>query len=87
MAYYDEQLNALREQLAARDHLNAVCLEKKEQRINLDLQVSELQRRCDREEADVTKLQGRSLAAFFYQLTGSIDDRLQKERREIEGRS
>lgn len=82
MAYYDDQLNALREQLAARDHLNAVYQEKKEQRRNLELQVSQLQQRCDREESDVTKLQGRSLAAFFYQLTGSIDDRLQKERRE-----
>lgn len=52
------------------------------QRSELSARVRELEAIKLNEQADVEKLEGRSLAAFFYHLAGKMDERLDKERRE-----
>ena len=37
---------------------------------------------CIRDRADVDRLEGHSLAAFFYQVIGKMDEKLDKERQE-----
>ncbi len=52
------------------------------QRGELSARVRELEAVKLNEQADVEKLEGRSLASFFYHLAGKMDERLDKERRE-----
>lgn len=48
----------------------------------LEKKVLELSCKKDAEQRDVEKLQGRSLANFFYYVTGSMQHRLEKEKQE-----
>ncbi|MGI1658809.1 MAG: hypothetical protein ACRKFN_07535 [Desulfitobacterium sp.] len=43
----------------------------------------ELKRTLEKENIDVEKLQNRGLAAFFYSIIGSLDERIEKERNEV----
>lgn len=52
------------------------------QRDNVFQKVRELKEAKQLEQADVDRLQGRSLAAFFYQVTGKMEEKLDQERRE-----
>jgi len=82
MTFYDEQLRQLREQMARKEQLEAMVAELRSQHSALSQRVGELKQVMRDEQADVDQLEGRSLAAFFYHMTGKLDDRLDKERQE-----
>ncbi len=82
MTYYDEQLRRLQEQAARSRHLKAIIQELRSQRDALAARVSELEAQKLDEQADVEQLEHRSLAAFFYNVIGKMDERLDKERAE-----
>ena len=56
--------------------------ELRNQRDSLAAQVRELESIKLEEQADVDRLEGRSLAAFFYNVIGKMDEQLDKERQE-----
>lgn len=66
MKFYDEQLQKLQEQSARKRQLEAQVSELRTQRSTLSTRVRELEAIKMQEQADVDKLEGRSLAAFFY---------------------
>ena len=82
MTYYDEQLQQLQAQMARSKQLEAMVKELRSQRDLLVAQVRELESIKLEEQADVDRLEGRSLAAFFYNVIGKMDEQLDKERQE-----
>lgn len=85
MAYYahdDARLKELREKVVRYRRLEAIRTELLAQQDTLYWQVKELEEVMRREQDDVEKLEGRSLAAFFSGLTGKKEERLELERQE-----
>ena len=72
MKFYDEQLQKLQEQIARKRQLEAQVSELRAQRSTLSVRVRELDAIKMQEQADVDKLEGRSLASFFYNVIGKI---------------
>ena len=76
------ELQKLQEQIARKRQLEAQVSELRTQRSTLSTRVRELEAIKMQEQADVDKLEGRSLAAFFYNVIGKMDEQLNKEREE-----
>lgn len=77
-----EDLRRLRAQVERKRQLETIVQELQTQRAGLTSWVQELQRQMQLEQADVDRLEGHSLAAFFYGVVGKMDEKLTKERRE-----
>lgn len=82
MNYYDERLKELREQMASKNRLETVLKELRKQQKELSEKVDELESKKLAEQADVERLEGRSLANFFYCVVGKMDDKLTREKQE-----
>lgn len=82
MTNFDEQLKQLRQQVSRKAHLTAMLRELAPQHRQLQEQVAELEAIKLNEQADVDRLEGHSLAAFFYNVVGKMDEKLDQERRE-----
>ncbi|MBQ2866007.1 MAG: hypothetical protein IJE90_05770 [Clostridia bacterium] len=82
MTLYDEKLKALQEKIARSRQLSAMLKELRSQRDTIAVRVCELETVKLDEQADVERLEGRSLAAFFYNVVGKMDKQLDKERQE-----
>ncbi len=82
MKFYDEQLQKLQERIARKRQLEAQVSELRTQHSALSARVQELEAIKMQEQADVDKLEGRSLAAFFYHVIGKMDEQLNKEQEE-----
>uniref|UniRef100_UPI0040572F2D hypothetical protein n=1 Tax=Acetatifactor sp. TaxID=1872090 RepID=UPI0040572F2D len=52
------------------------------QQKDLTAKVTELEKRKQKEQTDVERLECGSLAAFFYNVIGKMDDKLTKEKQE-----
>lgn len=82
MNYYDDQLKELLDQCARKRKLESSIKELTAQRDQYAAQAGELQKRFQEEQEDVDRLEGRSLAAFFYNVIGKKGEKLDKERQE-----
>ena len=74
MTYYDDRLQKLQQDVARKKRAEAELSELREQ-INI---LAENERKLKKiklaEQADVDRLEGRSLAAFFYNVVGNKDE-------------
>ena len=77
-----EALKNLQQQTLEKRRLDARLRELYAQRETLKKQTEELEQARQKEQADVGRLEGRSLAAFFYHTVGRLDEKLDKERQE-----
>lgn len=82
MDYLNEQLRLLQQKVARKRQLHARISGLRSQRSALLDKVAALDKAAIKEEADVARLEGRSLAAFFYNVVGKMDEKLDQERRE-----
>ena len=82
MTRYDDQLRELQRQVSRSKQLEARLSELRSQKNILSQQVKELEAIKLDEQKDVDRLEGRSLAAFFYNVIGKMDEKLDAERRE-----
>lgn len=82
MKCYDEQLHRLQMQCARKKKLEASIAELHTQRDAYAARTEELRQLLSDEQADVERLEGRSLSAFFYNVIGKMDEKLNKERQE-----
>lgn len=82
MNYYDQQLQELLAQCARKKKLEASAAELRRQRDIYGARTEELRQYMLEEQVDVERLEGRSLAAFFYNVIGKMDDKLTKEQQE-----
>ncbi len=79
---YDEQLRQVQQRLARKQHLLAVRAELRTQCSELDSRAKQLARKMKAEQADVDRLEGRSLAALFYAMLGTREEKLSQEQQE-----
>ena len=79
---YDQQLTELLAQCARKKKLEASAAELRRQRDTYAARAEELKEAMREEQADVDRLEGRSLAAFFYNVVGKMDEKLTQERQE-----
>lgn len=82
MKKYNERLEELRQQIARKNRLECIVKDLKAQKQELEAKVSELESEMTKEQTDVDKLEGRSLAAFYYSVVGKKEVMLDKERQE-----
>ncbi len=82
MTHINERLRQLQEQLIQKKRLETMLQELRTQEEELDRRVRELLAVKMAEEKDAERLEGRSLAAFFYGVIGKKDEKLDKERKE-----
>ncbi len=82
MEKYNKRLEELRQQIARKNRLEGIVKDLKIQKQELEEKVSELEEVASREQDDVDKLEGRSLAAFYYTVIGKKGEMLGKEREE-----
>lgn len=82
MGCYDEQLRQLQAQCVQKKKLEASVAELRAQRETCAARVAKLQQILSDEQADVERLEGRSLSAVFYHIMGTMDEKLTQERRE-----
>lgn len=80
--YQQDELSALRQQLARKAQLETRVEQLRAQRRELARKADKLKAAQQEEQADVDRLEGRSLAAFFYAFTGKMEEKLDEERRE-----
>ena len=77
-----ETLQQLHEQVARKHHLETALAELEKQLWELLPKVAELDDQRLKEQTDVERLEGGSLAAFFYGVIGKMDEKLDQERAE-----
>ena len=82
MSESNVDLKGLQQQVAEKKRLEAKLQELYTQQETLEAQTQTLERAKLNEQADVDRLEGRSLAAFFYNVVGKLDQKLDKERQE-----
>ena len=72
----------LQQKVAMKPSLEAKLRELQNQRREYDREVISLRVAFRKEQEDVEKLEGRSLANYFFQVVGKLDERKDQERRE-----
>ena len=77
-----DTLFELQQKVAIKPSLEAKLLELLTQRREYDREVISLRVAFRKEQEDVDKLEGRSLANYFFQVVGKLDDKLDQERKE-----
>lgn len=82
MVYYDEKIQLLRWQVEQKKHKESKLKELYAQRQTLSAKANALGKDKLDEQADVDRLEGHSLTAFFYGAIGKIGEKLDKEREE-----
>ena len=82
MSESNVDLKTLQQQVSEKKRLEAKLQELYTQQETLETQTQTLEQAKLNEQADVDRLEGRSLAAFFYNVVGKLDQKLDKERQE-----
>lgn len=77
-----DELSLLEAQLTYKKRLESMAKELSQQQAVLKQKVSELEQKMLSEKKDVEKLEGKSLAAFYYHVFGRKNEKLEGERRE-----
>lgn len=80
--YYDETLRQLREKMARKRRIDGELGALRTRGDTLAAKVSQFEKTKLREQADVDRLERRSLAAFYYNALGRMEEKLTQERRE-----
>lgn len=76
-------LTELQQKIARKPSLEAKLRELQNQRKEFDRGVISLRVTFRQEQEDVEKLEGKSLANYFFQVVGKLDDKLDHERKEV----
>ena len=82
MNYYDSELQRLQSEIMEKKRTDAKLSDLLLQQSDLEKKTEELEKTMQKEQADVDRLNGRSLAAFFYRATGKMGEKLTKEEAE-----
>lgn len=82
MILYNEKLRVLYDMVCRKKHLEKLHEDLLTQKSTLQDEVERLKTASIKEQTDVDKLEGGSLASFFYNVVGKMDAKLTKEREE-----
>ena len=70
MDYYDKELKRLQQEMMEEQRTDRKLSELYLQQAELEKKTAELEKAMHKEQADVDRLNGISLTAFFYKMTG-----------------
>ncbi len=79
---FDKKLKDLQEKVNRKNYLTSIMDSLYVQRVELKNKVGQLDKKRLKEQKDVEKIEGGSLAAFFYEMVGKQEAKLSKERKE-----
>lgn len=82
MAYFNEDLQQLKDKVTQKKRMETELLDLYAQKRDLTGRVAQLEKIKNSEQKDEDRLEGGSLAAFFYNVVGKMDEKLTKEREE-----
>ena len=82
MAYFSEDLQELKKQTMQKKRMETELKELYDQSAQLVSKVQELEKIRMQEQKDVDRLENGSLAAFFYNVVGRMEEKLTKEKEE-----
>lgn len=82
MTFYDERLQELSDKIARKDRLTRMLENLERQQRQLKVKVNDLEAIKIKEQKDVDKLEGRSLATFIYMFAKNKAEKLEFEKRE-----
>ena len=82
MRHFDEELRELQQQAAMKNRLETIIKELRTQKSELESRIEELSVQKDKQQLDVERLERRSLANYFYQVVGKLDEKLTQEKQE-----
>ncbi len=82
MILFNEQIKVLHDMVCRKKHLEHMIEQMEEQKENLRIYVEQMKQASVKEQADVEKLESKSLKAFLYDVLGKMDEKLSKEREE-----
>lgn len=82
MDYFNDDLRELQRKVLRKRKLESMLENMLSQKASLDLKVEELRQSKLDEEDDVKRLENGSLATFFYNVVGKMDEKLDKEKQE-----
>ena len=78
MAYFNEDLQQLKDKVTQKKRMETELLDLYAQKRDLEGKVAKLEKIKNSEQKDVERLEGGSLAAFFYNVVGKMDKKLTK---------
>lgn len=82
MAYFNEDLQQLKDKVVQKKRMETELLDLYAQKRDLTGKVAQLEKEKNSEQRDVDRLEGGSLAAFFYNVIGKREEKLDKEKEE-----
>lgn len=82
MAYFNEDLQQLKDKVTQKKRMETELLDLYAQKRDLESKAAQLEKIKNSEQKDVDRLEGGSLAAFFYNVVGKMDEKLTKEKEE-----
>lgn len=82
MAYFNEDLQQLKDKVMQKKRMETELHDLYAQKRDLTGRVAQLEKIKNSEQKDVDRLEGGSLAAFFYNVVGKMDEKLTKEKEE-----
>ena len=82
MAYFTEDLQQLKDKITQKKRIETELQDLYAQKRELTIKVAELEEIKNKEQRDVERLEGSSLAAFFYNVVARKDEKLTKEKEE-----
>lgn len=82
MSYFNEDLRQLKDKTVQKRRMETELADLYAQKRNLEGKVAQLEEIKNSEQKDVDRLEGGSLAAFFYNVVGKKEEKLTKEKEE-----
>ena len=82
MKQFDERLEALQQKMSRRAQLESQRTSLRSQLEEVDMKVRQLREAANREQYDVTELEGLSFASIWAKISGNFDEKLNKEKKE-----
>lgn len=82
MTDYNDKLTKLQETITRKDRLESRLQRLQKQKKEMRSQAEERKRIQEKEQEEVKRLEGRSLANFFYRVIGKQEERVSREKQE-----
>jgi len=82
MSLYDEELKERKQRVQRKEYLERRKESLSKQKIELEEKTATLKKEMNKEQRDVNRIEGSSLAALFYNVVGKKEEKIEKERKE-----
>lgn len=82
MSFYGAELKELKQKVQRKEYLERTKISLEKQKTELEEKSINLKKVMEKEQRDIEKVEGKSLAALFYNVVGKKEEKIEKERSE-----